>query len=191
MVDTVLAQVAALKAAPIAALKLKWRELFEREPPPYNRRFLEHRLAYRIQELAYGGLKPETVKRLRDLAEELDGGDPKARRPLNTKSDLDQQPCRLTSGGRRAGGAMITDYHAKYFAHELTKRCPPDSAEKLAGAVAGAQVDLNPHQVDAALFALRTKQRRQFDRVAIDDIGQVRSHPARSVSNSSTSQPST
>lgn len=48
---------------------------------------------------------------------------------------------------------MITDYHAKYFAHELTKRCAPDSADKLAGAVAGAQVDLNPHQVDAALFA--------------------------------------
>lgn len=48
---------------------------------------------------------------------------------------------------------MITDYHAKYFAHELTKRCASDSAERLAGAVAGAQVDLNPHQVDAALFA--------------------------------------
>lgn len=48
---------------------------------------------------------------------------------------------------------MITDYHAKYFAHELTKRCAPDSAERLAGAVAGAQVDLNPHQVEAALFA--------------------------------------
>ncbi len=47
----------------------------------------------------------------------------------------------------------ITDYHAKYFAYELTKRYAPDSAERLAGAVAGAQVDLNPHQVDAALFA--------------------------------------
>jgi ERCC4-related helicase len=47
----------------------------------------------------------------------------------------------------------LTDYHAKYFAHELTKRCPSDSIEKLAGAVAGAQVDLNPHQIDAALFA--------------------------------------
>src|SRR6266704_6279408 len=47
----------------------------------------------------------------------------------------------------------LTDYHAKYFAHELTKRCSSDSLEKLAGAVAGAQVDLNPHQVDAALFA--------------------------------------
>ena len=51
---------------------------------------------------------------------------------------------------------MITDYHAKYFAHELTKRCSSDSLEKLAGAVAGAQVDLNPHQVDAALFAFNS-----------------------------------
>jgi ERCC4-related helicase len=51
---------------------------------------------------------------------------------------------------------VITPYHAKYFAHELTKRCPSDSLEKLAGAVAGAQVDLNPHQVDAALFAFNS-----------------------------------
>jgi ERCC4-related helicase len=50
----------------------------------------------------------------------------------------------------------ITDYQAKYFAWELTRRCPSDSLEKLAGAVAGAQVDLNPHQVDAALFAFRS-----------------------------------
>jgi ERCC4-related helicase len=51
---------------------------------------------------------------------------------------------------------MITDYHAKYYAYELTKRCPSDSLEKLAGAVASAQVDLNPHQVDAALFAFHS-----------------------------------
>src|SRR5207245_11605275 len=50
----------------------------------------------------------------------------------------------------------LTPYHAKYFAHELTKRCSSDSMEKLAGAVASAQVDLNPHQVDAALFAFRS-----------------------------------
>ncbi|MBI3776297.1 MAG: DEAD/DEAH box helicase family protein [Gammaproteobacteria bacterium] len=50
----------------------------------------------------------------------------------------------------------FTDYHAKYFAYELTKRCAPDSVEKLAGAVASAQVDLNPHQVDAALFAFQS-----------------------------------
>ena len=80
MTDTVLAQLAALKSAPIGALKQKWRDLFESEPPPYNRRFLEHRLAYRIQELAYGGLRPGTLRRLRQLAEELDGGKADVRR---------------------------------------------------------------------------------------------------------------
>ena len=50
----------------------------------------------------------------------------------------------------------LTPYHAKYYAYELTKRCSSDSMEKLAGAVAGAQVDLNPHQVDAALFAFNS-----------------------------------
>jgi len=51
---------------------------------------------------------------------------------------------------------MITEYHSKYFAYELTKRCPADSVEKLAAALVDAQVDLNPHQVDAALFAFKS-----------------------------------
>src|SRR5262245_16092538 len=73
MTDTVLAQLTALKTAPVADLKQKWRDLFESEPPPYNRRFLESRLAYRIQELAYGGLSDETVERLDAIADELEG----------------------------------------------------------------------------------------------------------------------
>ena len=51
---------------------------------------------------------------------------------------------------------MITAHQASYFAHELTCRRPSDSLEKLTGAVASAQVDLNPHQVDAALFAFNS-----------------------------------
>ena len=50
----------------------------------------------------------------------------------------------------------MTSYHAKYFAHELTKRCASDSVEKLATALSNAQVDLNPHQIEAALFAFRS-----------------------------------
>jgi hypothetical protein len=80
MTASVLTRIAALKTVPVGQLKQQWRDLFESEPPPYNRQFLEQRLAYRIQELAYGGLKPETVKRLRALAEELDGGSPGNRR---------------------------------------------------------------------------------------------------------------
>lgn len=73
MKDTVLTQLAALKSAPAPALKARWRELFETEPPPYNRRFLESRLAYRIQELAYGGLSKDTLERLRAMAKQYDG----------------------------------------------------------------------------------------------------------------------
>ena len=71
MTDSVIARVAALKITPTPDLKAMWRDLFEKEPPPYNRRFLESRLAYRIQELAYGGLKPETRKRLEALGEQF------------------------------------------------------------------------------------------------------------------------
>ena len=50
----------------------------------------------------------------------------------------------------------LTEYQTKYYAYELTKRCPVDSLEKLAGALVDAQVDLNAHQVEAALFAFKS-----------------------------------
>jgi ERCC4-related helicase len=49
----------------------------------------------------------------------------------------------------------FTDVHAKYFASELTKRVSSGSVEKLAAVLSDAQVDLNPHQIDAALFAFQ------------------------------------
>lgn len=49
-----------------------------------------------------------------------------------------------------------TDYHAKLFAHELNRRHSVADDEKLAGALLDAQVDLNPHQVEAALFAFKS-----------------------------------
>ena len=70
----VLGRLAALHAAPIATLKRQWLELYGKEPPPFSRSYIQSRLAYRIQELAYGGLKPETRERLEALGEQLDGG---------------------------------------------------------------------------------------------------------------------
>jgi hypothetical protein len=78
--DPIPARLATLKTTSTRDLKAQWRELFDSEPPPFNRRYLESRLAYRIQELAYGGLKPETIRRLERLGEELDGGDRKKSR---------------------------------------------------------------------------------------------------------------
>ena len=51
---------------------------------------------------------------------------------------------------------MITPHQAKYFALELSKRSPSNSLEKFTASLFDAQVDLNPHQVEAALFAFRS-----------------------------------
>ncbi|MGZ8181336.1 MAG: SNF2-related protein [Methylobacter sp.] len=51
---------------------------------------------------------------------------------------------------------MITSFHAKYFAHELTRRHGPDGIGRLSQSLFDASVDLNPHQIEAALFALRS-----------------------------------
>lgn len=50
----------------------------------------------------------------------------------------------------------ITIYQAQFFAHELTKRSSANSLEKLTTTLMDAQVDLNPHQVEAALFAFKS-----------------------------------
>lgn len=104
--DTVLARLTALKTAATPALKQEWRVLFGAEPPPYNRRFLESRLAYRVQELAFGGLKPETVVRLEALGEKFSGGKVTVRR---------------TRGDRPlAGTRLVREYQG--IAHTVTVR---------------------------------------------------------------------
>jgi hypothetical protein len=79
MSGTVLGQIAGLKARSIAELHDMWRELFDREPPVLGRRYLEDRIAYRVQELHFGGLSDRSRRRLDALADQLE---PKAaRRP--------------------------------------------------------------------------------------------------------------
>ncbi len=85
--DPIPARLVALKSTPTPDLTKQWRELFDSEPPPFNRRYLESRLTYRIQELTYGGLKPETVRRLERLGEKLDGGD---RKKSRVRADRDR-----------------------------------------------------------------------------------------------------
>jgi hypothetical protein len=48
---------------------------------------------------------------------------------------------------------IYSPHQLAYFAHRLTLRGAAGSMDRMAGALFDAQVDLNPHQVDAALFA--------------------------------------
>lgn len=64
---------------------------------------------------------------------------------------------------------MTTPFHSKYYAHELTKRCSSDNLEKLSQSLNNATIDLNPHQIDAALFAFKSPLSRGA--LLADEVG--------------------
>ena len=68
MNNDVISQVAALPSLDSAMLKQLWQELFNETAPRQKRDYLIPRLAWRIQELAYGGLKCETQAKIDRLA---------------------------------------------------------------------------------------------------------------------------
>ena len=62
-----------------------------------------------------------------------------------------------------------TAYHARYFAHDLTLRKPSADADRLSASLFNATVDLNPHQIDAALFALKSPLSKGV--ILADEVG--------------------
>ena len=70
MAKNVVAQVAELNRMGMPQLKERWKALFDTGAPVRNRAHMVKRLAYRIQELAYGGLPEQTVAQLREIADE-------------------------------------------------------------------------------------------------------------------------
>ena len=81
MSETILAQIAALKAKSTAELRDMWRELFDKEPPVLGRRYLEDRIAYRLQEAHFGDLSDRVRRKLDALADQFE---PKAARRRNS-----------------------------------------------------------------------------------------------------------
>ncbi len=71
--EPVLARLAALKAMSVNELKAEWQVLFNAPAPNNSRSFLQGRLAYRIQELSYGGPDKQTRRMLDLLADEVEG----------------------------------------------------------------------------------------------------------------------
>ena len=63
----------------------------------------------------------------------------------------------------------LTQYQSQYYAWLLTRRVAGDSVESLASTLVDSQVDLNPHQVDAALFACRNPLSRGV--LLADEVG--------------------
>jgi hypothetical protein len=63
---------------------------------------------------------------------------------------------------------MTTAYHVKYFAHDLTRRAT-EGVDRLSSALFDASVDLNPHQIEAAVFALQSPLSKGV--ILADEVG--------------------
>ncbi|WHZ11853.1 MAG: SNF2 family DNA/RNA helicase [Burkholderiaceae bacterium] len=64
---------------------------------------------------------------------------------------------------------LLTPHQSQYVAWLLTRRAAGDTVESLASTLVDSQVDLNPHQVDAALFACRNPLSRGV--ILADEVG--------------------
>ena len=62
----------------------------------------------------------------------------------------------------------VSDQHAKYFSKDLSRRAPV-GIDRLSAALFDAAVDLNPHQIEAALFALRSPLSKGV--ILADEVG--------------------
>ncbi len=67
----VIAQIEVLRRMTVGQLRLRWRELYGEDTRSGNRDYLWRRLAWRVQELAYGGLSERAQARIKELGNDL------------------------------------------------------------------------------------------------------------------------
>jgi hypothetical protein len=106
--SNILAQIAEIQALDLAGLRERWKLFYGTEAPAYSREHLVRRLAYRVQELAHGGLNEATRVKLRAVAEK-EAPDGQVR-PL---------PRRDANRGAPVNGTVMTrEWHGER--HEVT-----------------------------------------------------------------------
>jgi len=89
MTDNILAGILVLKEASLSELQKRYSELFDgKKAPSNNKTYLWQRIAYRMQELAYGGLPEEARDKAKELAKEYDPINNKALRPNSDINDV-------------------------------------------------------------------------------------------------------
>lgn len=94
MEETILSKIMAFKEMTLAELKKEYERLFnDKKPPSNNKVYLWRKLAYRIQELEFGGISREAQDKIRELIQKYDPVNNKALRPQGTVCE--------NSGGRK------------------------------------------------------------------------------------------
>lgn len=101
----VLRQLTALAEMDRQAIEDKWRDLYGTEPPRFKLSFVRRRLAYRIQELFYGGIEPAVREKFRELA----ANDPMASQLVRP------QPTTDSEGKILPGTRFIREWNGKVY----------------------------------------------------------------------------
>ena len=78
-------------------------------------------------------------------------------------------PLKSQKNTSRNVGQMITNYHAKYYANELTSQHQLSSVDSISRSLFDASVDLNPHQIEASLFAMQSPLSKGV--ILADEVG--------------------
>ena len=100
--NSVLKQIDELNRMSMDQLRKRWRDLLGTDPGRLGRHYLVRRLAYRIQELVYGGLSREARQKLASIG---NGGDAKSKKPPRKR-----QVANLQTGTR-----LLRDWHGARY----------------------------------------------------------------------------
>ncbi len=99
---SVLSQIDALNRMSMDQLRKRWSDLFGTESGRLGRSYLVRRLAYRIQELVFGGLSREARSRLQELAADTSDANP-------------QKPSRRQAASLQTGTRLLRDWHGERY----------------------------------------------------------------------------
>ncbi len=157
MKSSVLAQLAELERLSHVSLKRRWRVLFGSEPPAYGRQFLRRRLAYRIQELAFGGLSEGVRTQMEALVPSVESQEDQSA-PPRTKHG------KTKPGLAPPGTRLIREFHGKRYEVVVAERGFEFKGRRYRSLSAIAREITGTQWNGPAFFGLREKSTRETDR---------------------------
>ena len=157
MKSSVLAQLAELERLSHVSLKRRWRELFGNDPPAYGRQFLRRRLAYRIQELAFGGLSEGVRTQMEALV------------PSVESQENESGPLRIKQRRRKPdlappGTRLIREFRDKRFEVVVGEKGFEFEGRRYRSLSAIAREITGTQWNGPAFFGLREKSTKESDR---------------------------
>jgi len=151
-----LRQITEIKTLPMDALKARWEVLIGTKPPVYNRTYLENRLIYRLQEIAYGGVAPETREQMHALLEAT-GHDDHGVQSRRVKQQVKgEQANRLLAGTR-----LVREWQGQTYHVLVTSRGYEMDGLPYRSLTAVAKVITGQHWNGWAFFGLRPHEKEK------------------------------